>query len=285
MLHSVDKQAYKLKLAKKWRVHNMFHVLLLEQDTIKKERVNEKVLKLDAGNKDSKEYEVEAIWDSAVYTNELKSGHLPGLYYLVAWKGYSKEKNTWKPLSAVQHLKKLINSFHKDHPEKPTATSPPIDSAPPMVKPTVKPTAKATTKQKQGRLANRASKQAKKWIYMGFCDNQPLIRQRLDGLVFFSPKFFIFSNLIYKSVGFPPQSHLIRLEGFFLPSTVYQTIFPITRFSLLSFHWVKRFFHQQISFDLFFSFPTELRGFLYQTAIGFLPRSLIGLGDFLSSYK
>ena len=123
--------------------------------------MSEKVPELNSSDEDSKEYEVEAIWDSAVYANKSESGHLPGLYYLVAWKGYPKEENTWEPLSAVQHLKKLISSFYKNHPKKPTATSSPIDSTPPMARPTVKPTAKATTKQKRGRPANSASKQAK----------------------------------------------------------------------------------------------------------------------------
>ena len=30
VLYPVGKQAYKLKLAKKWRIHNVFHILLLE---------------------------------------------------------------------------------------------------------------------------------------------------------------------------------------------------------------------------------------------------------------
>ena len=41
VLHPVRKQAYKLKLLKKWRIHAVFHVLLLEQNTIKKGRVYE----------------------------------------------------------------------------------------------------------------------------------------------------------------------------------------------------------------------------------------------------
>ena len=61
----------------------MFHVSLLEQNTIRKERI-EKILELNAGNKDSKEYKVEVIWDSAVYANKSELCHLPGLYYLVA---------------------------------------------------------------------------------------------------------------------------------------------------------------------------------------------------------
>ena len=228
VLHPVGKQAYKLELPRKWRIHDVFHVSLLEQDTTRKERVDEKVTELDFEAGNSKEYKVKAIRDSAVYINKSESSHLSDLYYLVAWKGYLKEKNTWEPLSAVQYLKKLISSFHKDHLEKATATSPPINSALPMARPTVKPTAKATTKRKQSWPANSASKQAKNLTHTGSRNNQSLIRRGLDGFSFFA-KFFIFSNLIYKSVGFPPQSHLIRLGGFYQRLSIKQF------FSLLNF--------------------------------------------------
>ena len=140
VLHPVGKQAYKLELPKKWRIHDIFHVLLLEQDTTKKERVDEKDerTELEAGNEE--EYEVEGIQDSTVYAKEFKVGHLPRLYYLVSWKDYPEEGNTWEPTLVVQHLKKLLSVFHKDNPNKPTATSPPIDTAPPMIRPTVHPT-------------------------------------------------------------------------------------------------------------------------------------------------
>ena len=64
---------------------------LLDQNITRKERVDKNVTKLefDAGN--SEEYEIEVIRDRAVYAMELESGHLPGLYYLVAWKGYLEE--------------------------------------------------------------------------------------------------------------------------------------------------------------------------------------------------
>ena len=54
---------------------------------------------LDASNKG--EYKVEAIRNSAVYSKESKSGHLPGLYYLISWKRYPEKENTWEPASAV----------------------------------------------------------------------------------------------------------------------------------------------------------------------------------------
>ncbi len=45
------------------------------------------------GDGDGKEYEVEAICNIAVYARE-SEGHLSGLYCLISWEGYPKEKNT-----------------------------------------------------------------------------------------------------------------------------------------------------------------------------------------------
>ncbi len=164
VLHLVGKQAYKLELPKKWKIHDVFYVLMLEQDTTKKGQVDETTSRLIfESDSNGKEYEIKAICDSAVYTRELED-YLPGLYYLVSWKGYPKEENTWEPALAVIHLHKLISNFHRDHPEKPTATSPPIDSAPPMARPTIKPKTETSSKQKQSRPAkdSSASKHAKK---------------------------------------------------------------------------------------------------------------------------
>ena len=52
---------------------------LLEQDTTRKKQVDENATELDANNK-SGEYEMETIWDSAVYVRESKSSHLVGFY-------------------------------------------------------------------------------------------------------------------------------------------------------------------------------------------------------------
>ena len=63
-------------------MYNVFYVSLLEQNTIKKERVDKRVTELEASN--SKEYKVEAIEDRTVYARKLESSQLPGLYYLIA---------------------------------------------------------------------------------------------------------------------------------------------------------------------------------------------------------
>lgn len=54
--------------------------------------MDENVIKLDAGN-NSKKYKVEPFWDSAIYAQEPKTGHLSGFYSLISWKKYLKEKN------------------------------------------------------------------------------------------------------------------------------------------------------------------------------------------------
>ena len=67
-------------------MHNVFHMSLLEQDTTRKKQVDKRVkeLELEAGN--SKEYNVEAICNNAIYANKSKWGQLSVQYYLVAWK-------------------------------------------------------------------------------------------------------------------------------------------------------------------------------------------------------
>ena len=168
VLHLVGKQAYKLELPRKWKIYNVFHLSLLEQDITRKGREDKEVrqMKFDTGD-DREEYRLEAIRDSAVYAKESEPGHLPGLYDLVLWKRYPEEENTWEPASVVQHLKKLISSFQKDSPDQRTAIFPAINTAPPMAGPTVKPT--EPSKQKRGRPANSTNKRIKKnWAAFDF---------------------------------------------------------------------------------------------------------------------
>ena len=74
VLHLVGKQAYKLKLPKKWKIYDVFYVLLLEQDTTKKGQVNDMQLKFEAGN--NKKYKFDGIWNSAIYAKKLTTGLL-----------------------------------------------------------------------------------------------------------------------------------------------------------------------------------------------------------------
>ena len=64
VLHPVGKQAYKLELPKKWRIHDIFHMSLLEEDNTRKGR-EFSVPEFKPSN--GKKYEVEAIQENAVY--------------------------------------------------------------------------------------------------------------------------------------------------------------------------------------------------------------------------
>ena len=76
---------------------------LLEQNTTRKRWVDADVRQMEFNTDDNNrgKYEVEAIWDSAVYIKEVELGHLPGFYYLVSWKAYLEEENTKKQVLAV----------------------------------------------------------------------------------------------------------------------------------------------------------------------------------------
>lgn len=62
-------------------------------------------IEFDGGKGEGSNYKVEVICNSAVYTKKAEvRSHLVGLNYLVSWKGYPKEKNTWEPVLAIQYL-------------------------------------------------------------------------------------------------------------------------------------------------------------------------------------
>ena len=137
---------------KKWRIHNVFYVSLLEKNTTKKGRINDTQLNFEFKAGDNKKYKVNGIRHSTIYAKESATGQFPGLYYLVLWKGSPEEANTWEPALAIQHLRKLVTAYHKDNPEKLTATSDPVDTALPMAQSSALPRsiAKPTTRLKRG---------------------------------------------------------------------------------------------------------------------------------------
>ena len=60
-------------------------------------------------------YEVDFIRDS-----QLRQGKVQ---YLVRWKGYLREEETWEPVSNITNTKAAVNDFHRAHPNAPRPTN------------------------------------------------------------------------------------------------------------------------------------------------------------------
>ncbi len=132
ILEAVGKQAYKLKLPSKWRIHPVFHVSLLERDVTKKEAVDQKIVdQLEFAEGEKPDQKVDLIMDSMVLAEEVIDGRSPGLYYLIHSKGKTYAEDTWKPVERIAHLQRLLQKYHAKNPENLTATSPPVDKGAP----------------------------------------------------------------------------------------------------------------------------------------------------------
>jgi hypothetical protein len=49
--------------------------------------------------------------------------YLNGILYLAQWKSYRMGSDTWKGIKNLEHAKKAIAEFYKNHPEAPKKLS------------------------------------------------------------------------------------------------------------------------------------------------------------------
>jgi hypothetical protein len=107
----INAVAYELDLPNDLRIHPVFHVSLLEKyhrNTIPN-RVVPPPLPVILNNEP--EYEVEQILDSRLRFGKLQ--------YLIKWKGYSVNDNSWEPKDNVLGSSDLVAEFHRLYPDKP----------------------------------------------------------------------------------------------------------------------------------------------------------------------
>src|SRR5882757_1170953 len=101
--------AFQLELPASWRIHDVFHALLL---TLYRETAahgpNYSRPPPDLVDEDP-EYEVEAIINHRFF------GQRRRLQYLIKWKGYPHSDNTWEPVEHM-HAEALIKGYHRKHP-------------------------------------------------------------------------------------------------------------------------------------------------------------------------
>jgi len=108
----VSSVAFELNLPPSMKIHNVFHVSLLEpavENTFPTRHVPPPppITLSD----DQVEYEVEEILDSRIFK---KHGQ-----YLVHWKGYPIEERSWEPFENLSNCPELLRNFHQQYPTKP----------------------------------------------------------------------------------------------------------------------------------------------------------------------
>ncbi|SPO38929.1 uncharacterized protein PSFLO_04408 [Pseudozyma flocculosa] len=109
ILDAIGPRAYRLDLPRRWAVHPVFHVSLLEP-VEKPQRPSDQAPAVTWAEDEREEYEVEAIIDS-------RRGFQRKLEYLVKWVGY--EDPSWIPATAARKAPIPVQAFHQKFPRKP----------------------------------------------------------------------------------------------------------------------------------------------------------------------
>ena len=127
IFETIKNQTYRLEIFKRWRIHDVFHVSLLEKIISKKKKKaplepTYQSNDIDIEDDDEltkKKFWVEVILDNKIYKkNQIpdKPYSEPKLYYLVQWENY--EKRIWKSIAVIKHLRDMLRKFHAKNPKK-----------------------------------------------------------------------------------------------------------------------------------------------------------------------
>ncbi|WPJ61332.1 hypothetical protein SMAC4_13444 [Sordaria macrospora] len=102
----LDTSNYRLELPKGMRQWPTFHISLLES-ALKNAKIDHQVQTWN----DSDEFITEAILDSKIEDGAIR--------YLIKWKIYGHESNTWEPAEHLANLKNEIENWHRQNPDRP----------------------------------------------------------------------------------------------------------------------------------------------------------------------
>jgi len=117
IIEKVGASAYKLKLPDTWpAIHPTFHNSYLTPFQPSQFEQQQRPAPPPAIIvNDEEEYEVEEILNSQKRRNQIQ--------YLVRWKGYEREDDTWEPPSNLKNANQAIADFHAKYPKKPAPKS------------------------------------------------------------------------------------------------------------------------------------------------------------------
>lgn len=112
----ISPTAVRLTLPKGWRIHNSFHVSLIEPYRAGNQALPDpdQVLR-EAAPIEAEDYQVEEVKDSVENLGKVK--------YLIKWEGWPAKRHwTWEPYDHLfsEGAKYLVKNFHQQQPGKPT---------------------------------------------------------------------------------------------------------------------------------------------------------------------
>ena len=123
IVEKIGSQSFRLELDKRWKIHNVFHISLLEPYKTS-EKFNRTSNRPEPEEiEGEKEYEVEKIIKSEIReTKKRVKGRTrvtKALFYLVKWVGYPDDECTWEPGKHLGNAIKIIEAFHQENPSAP----------------------------------------------------------------------------------------------------------------------------------------------------------------------
>ena len=96
---------YELRLPRNMRIRPVFHISLLEPAPADAPLETNIEMKPD-----QTDYEVEQLLDVRKFGNQWR--------YLVKWKNYPSEENSWEPIKCLKDCPKRLEQFHQQNPQK-----------------------------------------------------------------------------------------------------------------------------------------------------------------------
>lgn len=114
IIGKINDVAYRLQLPPSMKIHNVFHVSLLEPVTANSLSNRKQPPPPPIYVDGDKRYIVRNILDSRRRYNKLE--------YLVDWEGYDIQDRSWEPASNLSMIPDMVKSFHVRSPDKPGPT-------------------------------------------------------------------------------------------------------------------------------------------------------------------